>query len=125
MSNPVTRAITRALRSRQLRAFVEHCDQLEALVLAVYRAKAASSADHVRYAEIKRWFDTYYGMLAPQLEAHWRASRIGQAAVEHDPFRMLTSHADAAAFVDNWHALQTLPAAREALNTFLLQEQSQ
>jgi hypothetical protein len=37
-----------------------------------------------------------------------------------DPFANLLEPAQASDFVDNWTAMQTLPAARESLNMLLL-----
>ncbi len=121
VSNPFTRSLTAALRSRRVADYVVHWDALEALVLRVYRAAAPSAHDTREFAALQRWLRAQHPRHADALETHWRSALIGGAPAAADPFVFLFEHGDAAAFAGNWRAMQTLAGAREALNRMILE----
>lgn len=122
--NPFSRALFGWLppraRGADRAAFLEHWDALEALVIAVYRAGAARPPDEADYAAIAGWFAEAYPRFRTALAAHWPATRAAGEPVTSDPFAALLGRPSAAAFVGDWAAMQQLPAAREALNRWLL-----
>jgi hypothetical protein len=122
VSNPFTRSITHALRSRALRSFVQHWDALEALVIRVFRGKAALASDEAELITLRHWLHTHFPDFQAALEPRWRASRVGHDTPGEDPFAALLAIDAAQTFVDNWAALRQLPAAREALNQFVIDE---
>lgn len=98
-------------------AFVAAWDRLETLVIAIYRAGAADAADEADFAALRTELEERYPALAADLAPHWPGVRGADGA---DPFRLLLEVPRAAAFAGNRAALRALPAAREALNRWLV-----
>lgn len=122
--NPVSRALLDRLAPgaahAERAAFVARWDRVEALVIGVYRAGGAEPEDEASFAELARWFAGAYPRHAGAIEPHWRAARVGGDAVTEDPFAALLARPTAAAFAGDWDAMRRLPAAREAVNRWLL-----
>lgn len=119
--NPFTRFLKQwGQNEPNLTQFIEHWDQLEALAIRVYKAGGATSADELAYTNIKAFMDTNYEPFQDGLKPFWITTEVGGTIDHADPFRFLFQYPDANGFVDNWAALQHLPAAREALNGFLV-----
>ena len=118
--NPFTRAIAKRTIDRRLAGFIRHWDGLEALVIRVYKNQGASQRDEREYTRLRAWLEKNYPRWRDALEAHWRSTRSGGQPTQEDPFAGLIATEQAGAFVGNWLAMQTLPAAREALNQFLV-----
>ena len=120
--NPFTRFLKQWTKNEaDLTKFIEHWDQLEALSIRVYKAGGPSAEDEAQYQSIKKYMDLNYSNFAHRLEQFWRQSEVGGEIEHADPFHYLFQYADAKGFVDNWAALQHLPAAREALNGLVLE----
>lgn len=115
------RSLLPADRQVQVEAFVERWDALEELVIRVYQQGEATPADEAVYAELKQWFEVHYPELAGPLRRHWPETTEAGHRPTTDPFQRLFSPESATVFVDNWPAMQALPAAREALNRYLLE----
>lgn len=122
--NPFTKSIAAALRSRSINTFVRDWDALEALVIRVYRARAAAAADAAEYARLNKQLLPLHADLAAKLAPLWQKAMMGGAPANEDPFALLLSPADAGGFIDNWRAMQALAAAREALNRLILEAQA-
>jgi hypothetical protein len=105
-----------------LEAFVEHWDAFEALVIRVFKAKAAGEADEIEHAQVRRWLLEHFPRWQASLAAHWPGKRAGGEPLEADPFAWLLQIERADGFVMNWRAMQMLPAARETLNEYLMGE---
>lgn len=122
--NPFSRALLRRLptdaSSAERAAFVARWDALEALVIAVYRECEATDDDEAAYTALRGWFAAAYPRVASALAPQWSGTRAGGRAVAEDPFTALFDRPSAAAFVGDWDAMQRLPAAREAVNRWLL-----
>ena len=120
--NPFTRFLRSQRRNTpaELAVFIERWDRLESLVINVYRRGGVDAETEAVYADLRAWLAEHYRDWAAGLEPFWRASREGGAAPVSDPFRRLLAPASAAWFIDNRPAMQALPAAREALNRYLL-----
>jgi len=118
--NPVTRGLLKRFRHQRLHQFVARWDALEALIIRVYKDSAVSLQDQSEYLRLQRWLRKEYPRWQQALRQHWREVRIKDEFLTEDPFLALLAPQSVDAFVDNWAALQTLPAAREALNNYLL-----
>jgi hypothetical protein len=120
--NPFTRFLRSRLRGEPpgLRAFIEHWDALESLVINTYRAGVADAETERVYAELRAWLAEHYADWAPRLAPFWPKTLEAGAPPPADPFHRLFAPPSAAAFVGNRAAMQTLPAAREALNRYIL-----
>ena len=118
--NPFTQSLLRQVKDRRLVEFVTHWDELEALVVRVYKSADASALDVSEHARIRAWLRQHYPQWAAKLSLYWPRTRAGGEPLAEDPFMRLLAPAHAAAFVDNWAAMQTLPAAREVLNMLLV-----
>jgi hypothetical protein len=120
--NPFTRAILKHITDPVLGEFVVHWDALEFLVIRVFRAKAASQPDQAEYRHLRSRLSRDYPRWQEALRPYWQEARVAGQAASQDPFRFLLSESDPGWFVGNWSAMQHLPAAREALNQFLIDQ---
>lgn len=118
--NIVTRALLKNNRNRRLKGFIARWDALEALVIRIYRAGQASPSDEHEYHDLRAWLEREYRRWEPDLSLYWRRARVAGQQTGQDPFKALLASSSANDFTHNWGAMQTLPAAREALNQFLL-----
>lgn len=119
--NPYTRHLLRQAHRPDLAALVEAWDALEALVVRVYRGATVGPDDETDFSELR---DALQGELArrrSELTPLWRSATVGGKAAPLDPFESILNRASAAAFIGDWAAMQTLPAARQALNSAILQ----
>lgn len=120
--NPFTQSLLQRITNPALVEFVTRWDELEFLVIRVFKGSAASGSDEQKYCELRAWLEQAYPLWERDLEPYWRAAKIGGEPAAGDPFRVLLQVQEAADIVGNWRAMQTLPAAREALNHFLLDQ---
>lgn len=119
--NPFTRFLNQWSSSDDLHTFIEHWDQLEALAIRVYKQGSATPDESKTYLEIKRWLENHYDKWEAKLKPFWSVSPVGGTLAHGDPFRFLFQYPAANKFVQNWAALQHLPAARQALNQLLVE----
>jgi hypothetical protein len=125
MPNLVTAAILKKLDDPGLAALAQAWDELEALVVSVYRNRAATLEDEQEYHRLRRKLSRAYPRYQAALEPFWRRSRIKKEPVRADPFLAILQVEDARQLAADWQIMQTLPAAREALNQFLLSQVEQ
>ena len=118
--NLFTRAILKQIGDPDLREFVMRWDVLEFLVIRVFRAKAASREDEDEYRQLRTWLSKNYSRWQAALTPYWEQARVAGEPAKHDPFLFLLSGSTSGWFAGNWAAMQHLPAAREALNQFLI-----
>ncbi|MDX1616433.1 MAG: hypothetical protein R3300_19135 [Candidatus Promineifilaceae bacterium] len=121
MSNPFTQHLLAEVSDEELIAFIRHWDRLERLIIAVYRSGAAEPGDQTEYEAVWSWLRAAYPRWAAELEPHWRGARAAGQKLTEDPFLRLLSSSAAANYVGDWKAMQYLPAAREAINGYLIQ----
>lgn len=119
--NPFTRSLLEGVQDREVIEFVEHWDRLEILVIAVFRAKNVSLQVQNEHRQVRSWLVNRYPLWQPRLAPYWLRTRTGREPTTQDPFAALLDVKQAEDFVKNWGAMQLLPAAREALNQFLLE----
>ncbi|MGH2536149.1 MAG: hypothetical protein ACRDHL_02010 [Candidatus Promineifilaceae bacterium] len=125
MGNPYTRFLARRLKESDLNAFLGGWDEMETLVIALFRAGRAEAADEAEYARLRARLGHLYPRWSAALEPYWRAARVAGRPAPADPFAGLLAAEGAADFVNNWRAMQFLPAAREALNQLVLERQEE
>ncbi len=118
--NPFSRFLAGATPDPALREFVVAWDELEALVIAVYRQGSAGAWEERRWRRMRPRVAEAYQFWAESLATFWPNARVAGEPAREDPFTALLAVARAADFAGNWQAMQTLPAAREALNRLLI-----
>lgn len=120
--NPFTRFLKQWTDNKpDLAEFIHQWDMLEALAIRVYKAGSPTVEDEQIYLTAKAYMDKHYPAVADPLKRFWKQSEVGGQLDHADPFEYLFQYESAAGYVDNWAALQHLPAAREALNGYLVQ----
>ena len=118
--NPFTKSIAAQLSQPGLKAFVEHWDALEMLIIRVFRAKAATAEDERDYTKIRMWLQQHYTAWQADLQPLWQQAMRGGKLSEDDPFLFLIEPAKATEYIGSRAHMQALPAARESLNRFIL-----
>jgi hypothetical protein len=101
-------------------AFVRFWDEVETLVIQVYKSGRARRRDMSDWRDARATFPERYAPVEAALEPCWQGTKAAGKPVSGDPFRTLIAPESARELVDNWSAMQHLPAAREALNQLLL-----
>jgi hypothetical protein len=99
---------------------------MESMVIRIYRAGAAAPEDETEYYALQQVLKRHLGVWGAALETTWpgttvagqRDRPVGRPA-ERNPFEEILERPTAAAFAGDWGAMQTLPAARQALNSLL------
>ena len=118
--NPFSQSLLKQVKDRRLAEFVSYWDALEALVVRVYKAASATAEDERAYTGVRCWLQQHYPQWQEQLRPYWPRTRAGGELLQEDPFMRLLAAEHAAGLVDNWAAMQMLPAARESLNMLLV-----
>lgn len=117
--NPYTNSLLAQLSDDELKTWVRSWDSLEALIIEIYRQGELSRGQRQRFSAISSDLHGGYNQFKENLAHHWRGLQAGGEPLNEDPFMRLLSAKGPEEFVDNWPAMQLLPAAREALNLFL------
>ncbi|HRQ39027.1 MAG TPA: hypothetical protein PLD25_14050 [Chloroflexota bacterium] len=118
--NPFTSFLRQWAADDGLDAFVTHWDRLERLTIQVYRQKITVAAAQAEFDEVWPWLRQRYGRWQSILEPFWRQTSAAGAPTQTDPFLLLLEKPSPAAIPGDWRAMQHLPAAREALNQYVL-----
>jgi len=118
--NPVTTSLLSRIADGELARWVHDWDEFERLAVRVYRRGRASLRTRWQYRRLRGQLVSQYPRWQDQLSAHWPGLLAAGKRLRQDPFAALLAIENASAFVDNWQALQLLPAAREALNAYLI-----
>lgn len=120
-TNPFTQSLMLKVINEDLHTFVKYWDTLEGLIVGVFRNKGATVADAQTYAQVRAELQTHLPQWQSTLHPHWQGKKIGGQPAQSDPFAALITPAHASEFVGNLRLMQTLPAAREALNSLIIQ----
>jgi hypothetical protein len=120
MTNPVTVQLVRRIKDRRIRRFVERWDALEALVIRIYKSEETAPDDQKAYRRLRRALRRGLRRYDEALGGYWPGMTVGGEPTRKDPFMALLAPKRAKAFVGNWRAMQQLPAARQAINEWLL-----
>jgi hypothetical protein len=118
--NPFTKFLRRRGGDHDFDQFVVYWDRLEYLVVHVYREKMPLDEAADEYAVVWPWLRTQYGRWQPALTPYWQQTRAAGAPTATDPFQLLLDIDAPQAILGDWRAMQHLPAAREAINQYLL-----
>ena len=119
--NPFTQSLLKQISDRKLVKFVTHWDALEALVVRVYKSNTITPQDIAEHTRLRAALQRDYPHWQAALSKYWPRTRAAGVPTSDDPFAYLLSIVQASDFVDHWTAMQTLPAAREALNMMLVE----
>jgi hypothetical protein len=115
--NPFTRFLAHNVTAVDLQQFLSDWDALEALLIAIYKAKTTAHAAEL--AELCERLRAAYPNWQAALRPFWQGTQVAGKLCETDPFAHILAQASSADWPQHWQLLQTLPAAREALNRFL------
>ncbi|MGA9531448.1 MAG: hypothetical protein WBR18_01920 [Anaerolineales bacterium] len=118
--NPVTNSLLSRIDDESLHRWVDMWGQLERLAVSVYRCERAGWRARRRYRALRRQLNAGYAGWQDEFAGHWEGQTVGGKPLIVDPFASLLAIESASDLVDNWPALQLLPAAREALNGYLV-----
>lgn len=119
MSNPFTQYLLAAVEDLDLIAFVQGWDALEELVIRIYRGDETPDEAANDFDQLKSALSTGYLRWQDALKPYWQVARIEGHPALSDPFTTILALDKASDITGNWRILQTLPAAREALNLFI------
>jgi aromatic ring-cleaving dioxygenase len=117
--NPFTRFLRQWTKDRLLAEFIAYWDRLEKLVVLVHREKMTLAVAESEFAQVWPWLRQNYGGWAEVLRPYWQQTKAADELTQTDPFQLLLDIESPSAILDNWHAMQHLPAAREALNLYV------
>ncbi len=120
MTNPFTKYLSQWLRRPDIEPFIAHWDELERIVVQVYKGQMALDEADELFAQVWPWLRAHYGQWQEALRPYWQQTKAAGKPTQTDPFQLLIALESPAAILDNWTAMQHLPAAREALNHFVL-----
>ena len=120
--NPFTKFLNQWSSNRQLDQFVARWDELEMVVVQLYREKMTLADARPFFAETWPDLRALYPRWAAELRPFWQQTKAAGEPTRQDPFQMLIDLDRPEAIVGNWSAMQHLPAAREALNQFILHQ---
>jgi hypothetical protein len=118
--NPFTKFLRRGRPDADFDRFVAFWDRLEWLTIQIYKEQTDTAEAETEFRQVWPWLRAHYGRWQPALDPYWRATRAAGAPTTTDPFLLLLAIESPAAIVGDWRAMQHLPAAREALNQYLL-----
>ena len=118
--NPFSRFLNQWSKNVSLTTFIAYWDRLERLVVLVHREKMAPEAANAEFSEVWPWLRREYeANWAAALRPYWQQAKVAGTTSQTDPFALLLALESPEAILDNWRAMQHLPAAREALNRYL------
>jgi hypothetical protein len=120
--NPFSRFLGQWSHNRPFTEFVAQWDELEAVVIRVYRQKMTPDAARATFEQVWPWLRQQYPAWEEALRPFWQQTKAGGQPTRTDPFQLLLAFDQPEAILDNWRAMQHLPAAREAINQYLLRE---
>ncbi len=117
--NIFSRFLSQFSRDASFNDFVAQWDEVEELILRVYKAGKSSPQDERLWHNIRQAALEQHRPFETHLAPLWKKIRAGGSLCRQDPFLALLSPLTPEIFVENWKALQLLPAARETINQAL------
>ena len=116
MGNPFTRFLNQSNPDEAFKRFTADWDDLEGLLIDVFRSAAASAEDHARWREITGRLAVSLPRAAEKLSPY--RTETGDRGIE--VFEDILSLRSVAEIVGNRATLQKLPDAREIINRSIL-----
>lgn len=120
--NPFTKFLSQSSTDRGFIAFVEKWDELERIVIDVYRGKIAASEAEDKWQSVRTWLRKNYDTWEQKLLPFWRKTTAAGKPTSTDPFMLLLTIGNTTEIIGNWRAMQHLPAARETINRYILDQ---
>lgn len=120
MANPFTKFLRQWWQDDQFEDFVERWDALELIMVRVYREKMTPAEARPQFEATWPWLRTHYREWEAALRPFWQQTKAAGEQTRVDPFRLLLEIKSPEAIQGDWRAMQHLPAAREALNQYIL-----
>jgi hypothetical protein len=118
--NPYTRSLLVNIQYPELERFVGLWDAFESLAIEVYRRGDCTQDDSRDYRRLAADLRSTYPDWEEALAPYWQASRIKGEGEIRNPFTALLEIEECSLWISNQGSLKLLPAAREAINRFLL-----
>ncbi len=118
--NPFSKYLSQWSADTDFAAFVEQWDRLEAVVVGVYRRKMDLAVAEITFDEVWSRLRESYPRWRDELRLYWQATRAAGEPTQIDPFQLLLDIPTPGAIGGDWRAMQHLPAAREAINHYLI-----
>ncbi len=118
--NPYSKFLGRKSDDQRFLAFVEQWDELERLIIDVYRGQMTVAAATADYERVWPALKAQYSQWEATLRPYWQLTRAAGEPTATDPFRLLLAIDAPANIPGDWRAMQHLPAAREAINRYLV-----
>ncbi len=118
--NPFTRFLKQWSPNQSLEEFVSHWDVIEMVTIQVYREKMSQEEAQSHFETSWPWMRKNYKKWADELRPFWEKTKAAGETTKLDPFQMLIDFQTPADIIGDWTAMQHLPAAREALNQYIL-----
>ena len=118
--NPYSRFLSRKSDDERFLAFVENWDRLERLIIDVYCGQMTVAAAVADYERVWPALKDQYPLWETTLHPYWQMTRAAGQPTATDPFRLLLAIDAPANIPGDWRAMQHLPAAREAINRYLV-----
>ncbi len=118
--NPFTQFLRQWSKTPDLDTFILYWDRLEKLTIQIYRGKMTVDEAQPEFEVIWPWLRARYGRWQAVLEPFWRDTHAGGQPVQTDPFQLLLEVRSPIDICGDWRMMQHLPAAREALNQYLM-----
>ena len=122
--NPFTRFLNQWSGNRPFSEFIQRWDALELVVVQVHREKITLAEAEPIFVEMWPWLRQQYPQWAGVLRPYWQQTKAAGELTQTDPFQLLLDLENPSVILGNWRAMQHLPAAREALNRFLRDQQA-
>jgi len=119
--NPFTKFLRHRQRDGNFDCFVSFWDRLESLTIQIYKEQIDSTEAEMEFAQVWPWLLENYNRWQDVLEPYWRRAPAAGTPTKSDPFLLLLAIESPIEIVGDWRAMQYLPAAREAINQYLLQ----
>ncbi len=117
--NPFSRFLGQWSQDRPFTEFVAYWDELEAVVVRVYRQKMTPDEARSTFERVWPWLRQHYPAWEAELRPFWQQTKAAGQPTQSDPFQLLLDFDQPEGILDNWSAMQHLPAAREAINQYL------
>lgn len=119
--NPFTNYLRQWSADNDLASFIDDWDRLERIVIGVYRKQITPDSANDEFERVWPRLRARYPQHQPGLSTYWPKTKAAGEPTQTDPFELLLSLPNPQAITGNWQAMQYLPAAREALNQYLVE----
>ena len=120
MRNPFSKYLNQWSDNPDIEQFLSYWDELEFITIRVYQKKMTVDEVQVEFVRVWGWLRENYGAWEDALRPYWQQTISGGQPTQTDPFWLLINKQTPEDILDDWNAMQHLPAAREALNQYIL-----